>query len=276
MTRSNFQNSRMRMKRKQSTSHFRSMEKALQRDVFLGRGPGCYKNPGNKEYRSLVKEYAAEFNRDLKRAKKAEFIDNLMFQFELQGFRFFSFSVELKEWVRALDSEVKEKIGHDIRDDRQGRKRKESPKKNTKPCLPEVKPKCVKGSQLLGNIGVELSDDKNCHHKVQDKRIQGERDYQVTNLVYHRSNPIENVMISKSTFQQSPGFCFYLVTKKTPYRSDVRNQEDNYFLLSEDMKAVNGSSLYADNKFLLGRFPDPILESAAYDILDGEWTDLKQ
>jgi hypothetical protein len=53
------------------------MKESLSKDVFLGQGPGYYKYPGNKKYRSLVKLYAVDFHCGLKKAEKSKFIDSL-------------------------------------------------------------------------------------------------------------------------------------------------------------------------------------------------------
>jgi hypothetical protein len=94
------------------------MTESLHKGVYLGRGPGCYRQPGNKEYRGLVKLYAADFHRDATRAEKSKFVDNLQAKFEMQGFRFFCYSKKKQMWVNALEWEIKEKIGHDLRDNR--------------------------------------------------------------------------------------------------------------------------------------------------------------
>jgi hypothetical protein len=108
------------------------MSESLQKKVYLGRGPGCYRQPGNKEYRGLIKLYAADFHRDASRVHKTKFVDNLQSKLEVQGFEFFSYSEEQQKWVNALYWEIKEKIGHDLRDNRKSLSNAKSKKRVSK------------------------------------------------------------------------------------------------------------------------------------------------
>jgi hypothetical protein len=94
------------------------MTKSSPKEVRLGRGPGCYLNPGNKEYRAIVKLYAPDFHRHAPKPVKTKFVENLHSKLEVQGFRFVSFSVQEQKWVDAQECEIREKIGHDLRDSR--------------------------------------------------------------------------------------------------------------------------------------------------------------
>jgi hypothetical protein len=94
------------------------MTEFLFKDVYFGRGPSCYLQPGNKEYRRVIKLHAAYFHRDAPKAQKSKFIENLRTKLVMQGFRFFRYSESQQNWVDAYQLEVKEKIGHDLRDNR--------------------------------------------------------------------------------------------------------------------------------------------------------------
>jgi hypothetical protein len=92
------------------------MNKSIPKEVYLGRGPACYQQPGNKEYRSIIKLYAPDFHRDAPKPAKSKFIESLQLKLRMQGFRFYSFSTREQEWISALECDIKEKIGHDLRD----------------------------------------------------------------------------------------------------------------------------------------------------------------
>ena len=129
------------------------MTESLLKSVYLGRGPGCYKQPGNNQYRILVKLYAADFHRNASMVEKRKFIDNLQAKLEMQGFQFFSYSEELQKWVDALDWEIKEKIGHDLRDNR-----KSLSNATTKKSSTFSKPPVNKGNHVMLNYPIDSNE----------------------------------------------------------------------------------------------------------------------
>jgi hypothetical protein len=249
-----------------------SMKEALSKDVFLGRGPNCYKNPGNKEYRSLVKLYASDFHRGLKKTEKSKFIDSLKFKLSLQGFRFFTFSDVQKKWESACELEVKEKIGHDLRDYRR-------PLSITKrkTLVPKGKTEGIKKRQLaFRNVRLELNTRIKRYPVLQNSFSQGGD--QMMNLVHRLNSPVNYAMTSTIGFLQNPGFSYhYLVPKHIPNHPFIGNQSTNNLIPrydnfdKEKIKAANESSVCEDSSISIQpSIPDPTLQNTVNDISEGK------
>jgi hypothetical protein len=271
------------------------MTESSSKDVFLGRGPGCYRQPGNKGYRSVVKLYAADFHRDVKRSYKGQFIDNLKSKLEMQGFRFFSYSAEVEKWLTASDWEVKEKIGHDLRDFRhvlsdEGRK-KRSPAKKSKTLGAGEIASHVNNSQALRTIGLKLNNAMKCQQGAQHAFTIGYSQAEAVNLVHQLKHPVEYNMQSRTGFRQIYGFHHHLAPMHVPYWSGIGKQgiihlhpwQERYF--DEDMfKAVQRNStckistdnVMDDYDVSLGKLQEPTLENAAHDILEGTLSALQE
>jgi hypothetical protein len=248
------------------------MKESLSKDVFLGRGPSCYKNPGNKEYRNLVKLYAADFHRGLQKSEKSKFIDNLKFKLEMQGFRFLSFSDDNKKWESASDWEVKEKIGHDLRDYRHP-----SSIGGRKTLVTKGKTKYMKMKQMpFRNIWLELNTGINRHPMIQNGLLPV--GYHMMNLVHRLNGPINYAMTSTTGFLQNPGFfCYYLAPNHILYRPDIGNQCTDDIKMPQDcdfdnvkIKAANETSVCEDSCISTKSMPDSTLQNSAYDISEGE------
>jgi hypothetical protein len=262
------------------------MTESLPKDVYLGRGPGCYRQPGNKEYRSVVKLYAADFHRDVKRSEKGQFVDNLKSKLEMQGFRFFSYSAEVEKWLTAPDWEVKEKIGHDLRGFRhvlcgEGRKKRSPPKKSKALGAGEIASH-VNDNQALRTIGLKLNNVTKCQQGVQHAFTSVYN--QAVNLVHQLKHPVEYNMQSRTGFRQISGFPRHLASMYIPYWSGIGKQGVRHLRLSqeryfdEDMFQaaqrnsnckISTDDVMDDCDVSLGKLQEPTLENAAHDILEG-------
>ena len=86
-------------------------------DIILGRGPACYKNPGNRVFRKLVKTNAIYYTSQVRRKEKAALVNLLISMLKTQGCRFLRQSSR-GTWVEAPTAIVKKKVGHGLRDAR--------------------------------------------------------------------------------------------------------------------------------------------------------------
>ena len=66
-------------------------------DVLFGRGPLCYRNPGNIAFRNLIKSHVASYARCAPRALKRKIVQILISEAQKQGCRFL---------VRAKSSDI--------------------------------------------------------------------------------------------------------------------------------------------------------------------------
>jgi hypothetical protein len=264
------------------------MIELLSKDVYLGRGPGCYKQPGNKTYRDVVKLYAADFRRDVKKSEKGKFIDSLQSKLKLQGFRFFSYSVEEKKWVTASKQDVKEKVAHDLRDTRKALLNEERKTrvatKSPQALVTKGKPNYIKKDRSIRTKGMEQTSMFGPPQMVQNNYIQGYNQIIHTDQHLHHDH-VKDRVISGTGLIQICGFWYHLVPTTLPIGSYIGNQDTRQLPLPQDnnfekdiFDANNGVYSYenstnemiddGDNSF--GTLQDPLLESAADDILELE------
>ncbi|KAI2511883.1 hypothetical protein MHU86_2399 [Fragilaria crotonensis] len=69
-------------------------------DILLGRGPGCYNNPGNMVFRKMVKEYAFHYTNTALRREKTAVVKMLIIKLEALGYRFLQRS-STGTWIEA-------------------------------------------------------------------------------------------------------------------------------------------------------------------------------
>jgi hypothetical protein len=231
----------------------------LTKEVFLGRGPGCYRKPGNNNYRSIVKLYATDFHRGLQRAEKSKFIENLKFKLEMQGYRFFSMSNEQKNWVSASDLEVKQKIAHDLRDHR--------------PLMSNGN-KAIGKSKYIKKSQSSLKCKALEQNKIgQNHIIRGEN--QKINLAHAFNNSINYATMTG--LLQIPGFYYGITSNFKPFQSVSGNKNSGQLHLFHDVdfdkyafNQIFGSGECEDDNISVGRMAEPILENPDGGIIVGK------
>jgi hypothetical protein len=89
-----------------------------QDDILLGRGPLCYRNPGNIKFRNITQSHAAKYVIDAPRSYKNKIGQSLINTTKGQGMRFLIRSKEDSNWYEAKPDLVQSKVGHALRDAR--------------------------------------------------------------------------------------------------------------------------------------------------------------
>jgi hypothetical protein len=86
-------------------------------DVFFGRGPSCYNQPGNKIFRSVIRPYIPNYHLKSPISLKRACIKRILEELASHDCRFLVRESEYSnDWVVASDDIVKKKIGHTLRD----------------------------------------------------------------------------------------------------------------------------------------------------------------
>jgi hypothetical protein len=87
-------------------------------DILLGRGPFCYRNPGNIAFRNLIQKYVEGYERKSPRSIKRKIVQKLILKAQNQGRRFLVRSMDSDTWFEAHSYLVHTKVSHALRDAR--------------------------------------------------------------------------------------------------------------------------------------------------------------
>jgi hypothetical protein len=99
------------------------------RDILLGRGRFCYRNPGNVAFRRIIKEIVAKYSFHANRHVKREIIESLITQARQQGRFFLVRSLHDDKWCEAHPKLVRSKVSHALRDARNSANHQQAMKK---------------------------------------------------------------------------------------------------------------------------------------------------
>jgi hypothetical protein len=94
------------------------MEEIRPDDILLGRGPFCYRNPGNVAFRNLIQKYVSGYERDSPRSVKRKIVHKLILKARNAGHRFLVRSIDVDKWIEAHPYLVHTKVSHALRDAR--------------------------------------------------------------------------------------------------------------------------------------------------------------
>jgi hypothetical protein len=89
-----------------------------QKDVLLGRGPVCYRHPGNVMFRKLIQEHCIKYTLTTPRFMKKYIVESLIDKVHESGSRFLVRLSNGWSWHVAHLSLVQAKVGHALRDAR--------------------------------------------------------------------------------------------------------------------------------------------------------------
>jgi hypothetical protein len=87
-------------------------------DVLFGRGPFCYRFPGNVAFRNLIRSHVATYSRCAPRTLKENIVKKLISKAQKQGCRFFVRNQCSDIWYEAHPYLVRSKVSHALRDAR--------------------------------------------------------------------------------------------------------------------------------------------------------------
>jgi hypothetical protein len=87
-------------------------------DVLLGRGPFCYRNPGNIAFRNLIQSHVASYARCAPRSLKRKLVETLISKAQKIGCRFLVRVKNTSMWCEAHPYIVRSKVSHALRDAR--------------------------------------------------------------------------------------------------------------------------------------------------------------
>jgi hypothetical protein len=87
-------------------------------DVLFGRGPFCYRFPGNVAFRNLIKSHIETYQRCAPRSIKQKIVKNLISKAQKQGLRFLILDQSSGMWCEAHPHSVRSKVSHALRDAR--------------------------------------------------------------------------------------------------------------------------------------------------------------
>jgi hypothetical protein len=87
-------------------------------DVLLGRGPFCYRNPGNIKFRSMIRSCVDKYVIDAPRSYKSNIVQALIKTANDKGIRFIVRSKQDGNWYEAHPYVVQLKVSHALRDAR--------------------------------------------------------------------------------------------------------------------------------------------------------------
>jgi hypothetical protein len=144
-------------------------------DVLFGRGPICYKSPGNIAFRNLIQSYVASYSRCAPRSVKRRIVIKLISKAQKQGYRFLIRAQNNDMWCEAHPDLVKSKVGHALRDarnlvDNLCDKISNSKHTTRKDKRQETK---LNEKQALPSFKIDVNDCRaspNMHHQLHGKR----------------------------------------------------------------------------------------------------------
>ena len=87
-------------------------------DVLLGRGPFCYRNPGNIAFRNLIQSHVASYTRCAPQSLKRKIVQKMISEAQEQGCRFLVRAKSSDIWCEAHPCLVRDKVSHALRDAR--------------------------------------------------------------------------------------------------------------------------------------------------------------
>jgi hypothetical protein len=134
-----------------------------EKDILLGRGPVCYRHPGNVLFRNLVKEHYINYKLTTPRLMKKLIVKSLIDKMHGLGSRFLVRSSNEFSWHVAHPHLVQAKVGHALRDARMVAIERVDPKNKKLPgsgkSIPQIVvsnmnkvsiPNCVKQAPVQG------------------------------------------------------------------------------------------------------------------------------
>jgi hypothetical protein len=87
-------------------------------DILLGRGPFCYRNPGNVKFRNMIQSHVTNYVLDAPQSSKKKVVQSLIKKIREQGIRFLIRSKKDSNWCEAQHYVVQLKVSHALRDAR--------------------------------------------------------------------------------------------------------------------------------------------------------------
>jgi hypothetical protein len=87
-------------------------------DILLGRGPFCYRFPGNVKFRKLIQSQVAKYDINASRSAKQGIVQSLIKAAHELGYRFLVLSKNDNNWYEAHPYVVQSKVSHALRDAR--------------------------------------------------------------------------------------------------------------------------------------------------------------
>jgi hypothetical protein len=87
-------------------------------DILLGRGPLCYRHPGNVKFRILIRSQVDKYNVDAPRSTKQGIVRSLIKVVHEEGYRFLVRAKNKCNWNEAHPRVVQSKVCHALRDAR--------------------------------------------------------------------------------------------------------------------------------------------------------------
>ena len=87
-------------------------------DVLFGRGPFCYRNPGNIAFRNIIQSHVASYSICAPRSWKRKVVQKLISEAQEQGCRFLVRAKSSDIWCEAHPYLVRSKVSHALRDAR--------------------------------------------------------------------------------------------------------------------------------------------------------------
>jgi hypothetical protein len=100
----------------------RFMKDVNDEDVLLGRGPFCYRHPGNIAFRNLIQDHVANYARCAPRQAKKKIVQKLISKAQKQGSRFLVRDKDSGDWCQAHPYLVEAKVSHALRDARHSKR----------------------------------------------------------------------------------------------------------------------------------------------------------
>jgi hypothetical protein len=88
------------------------------KDILLGRGPVCYRNPGNIMFRKFITEHYINYMLTTPRGMKKYIVKTLIDKIHGMGSRFLVRSENEHSWRLAHPHLIQAKVGHALRDAR--------------------------------------------------------------------------------------------------------------------------------------------------------------
>jgi hypothetical protein len=144
------------------TAYF-SMKDLNEKDILLGRGPFCYRNPGNIAFRNLIQAHVASYPRCAPRTVKKKIVQKLISEAQNQGYRFLIYDKDRNDWCEAHPYVVNAKVSHALRDARLSTLHAsiDSTKNLSKSCQSGKRKKTISNdSQVLSSSHLNLNRSK--------------------------------------------------------------------------------------------------------------------